>query len=114
MRGKISGFAGFVFLVALGLSLNAAPVGAEDDSMKSANPGDKLLRGLENTFTGWLEIPDEINDASKETNPFTALTYGVAQGTGEAVTRTGVGVHDTATFFIPDYDRPHMDEEHVF
>ncbi|MBI1975915.1 MAG: exosortase system-associated protein, TIGR04073 family [Candidatus Omnitrophica bacterium] len=82
--------------------------------MKSANPGDKLLRGVENLFTGWLEIPDEINDASKETNPFTAFTYGVAQGTGEAVTRTGVGAHDTATFFIPDYDRPHMDEEHVF
>jgi putative exosortase-associated protein (TIGR04073 family) len=78
------------------------------------NPGDKLVRGVKNTFTGWLEIPDEINDASKETNPFTALTYGLAQGSGEAVTRTGVGGHDIATFLIPDYDKPHMDEENVF
>jgi putative exosortase-associated protein (TIGR04073 family) len=108
MRGKISGFAGVVFFVVLGLSLSAAPVWAEGD------PGDKLVRGVENLFTGWLEIPDEVKDASAETNPFTALTYGLTQGTGEAVTRTGVGVHDMATFLIPDYDKPHMDEEHVF
>ncbi len=78
------------------------------------NPGDKLKRGVENTFTGWLEIPDGVKEASEQTNPFTALTYGLTQGTGEAVERTGVGAYDIATFLIPDYDKPHMDKEHVF
>ena len=108
MRGKLSGFGVIAFFVVLGLAIAAAPVWAE------GNPGDKLKRGVENTFTGWLEIPDGVKEASEQTNPFTALTYGLTQGTGEAVERTGVGAHDIATFLIPDYDKPHMDKEHVF
>lgn len=109
MRQETGGVRFWVLCLAVILGVMfVSPIFAE------GNPGDKLKRGVENTFTGWLEIPDGIKSASEQTNPFTALTYGLTQGVGEAVTRTGVGVHDTATFFIPDYDKPKMDEDRVF
>ncbi len=109
MRQETRGirFGVLCFAVILGVMF-VSPVFAE------GNPSDKLKRGVENSFTGWLEIPDGVKEASEQTNPFTALTYGLTQGAGKAVERMGVGAYDMATFLIPDYDKPHMDKERVF
>ena len=95
-------------LIVLGIGMGTLPVWGESD------PGEKLGRGLANTFTGWMEIPDGIADASHETNSFTAVTYGLVEGTGQAITRTATGLYDVVTFLIPDYDKPHLDEEYVY
>ena len=52
MKGKLLVFELLMFLVILNL---AVPVLADD-----ADPLDKLERGVTNTFTGWLEIPNGV------------------------------------------------------
>lgn len=61
----------------------------------------KLLRGVTNTFTGWVEIPKNIYDISVEENIFVGITKGTTQGVGMAVVRTGCGIYEMMTFPFP-------------
>ena len=106
MKGKLLVFELLMFLVILNL---AVPVLADD-----ADPLDKLERGVTNIFTGWLEIPNGVQKASEVTNPFTALTWGLVKGTGDAITRTSSGAYDTSMFLVPDYDKPTLDKKRAF
>lgn len=75
---------------------------------------DKLGRGLINDATGWCEYPRQIVETSKEDNVAVGLTWGQVKGTAYAVGRTGLGVYDTGTFYLPPYDKPVLDPEHLF
>ncbi len=80
------------------------------------NAGHKLLRGVGNILTGWLEIPMNIYNTSVEENAFVGMTVGLAKGVGMTVARTCVGAYETITFPFPipeDY-RPILDPEYVF
>ena len=95
-------------VLALGMVLLAvAPCFAE-------NCFDKLGRGLINSATGWCEYPRQIVETSKEDNVAVGLTWGQAKGVGYAIARTGLGAYDTGTFYLPHYDRPVMEPEHLF
>jgi len=78
--------------------------------------GKKLMRGLANVVTGWVELPKNIYDTSVEDNIFSGLTVGLAKGVGMAIVRTGAGVYETVTFPFPipeDY-APVLEPEFVF
>jgi putative exosortase-associated protein (TIGR04073 family) len=64
--------------------------------------GDKLATGVGETATGWTEVPKEMVDTSKESNPLVGVTVGTVKGAGEAVVKTTEGAVKTGTFFIPD------------
>ena len=61
----------------------------------------KLGRGLANALFGWTEIPLNIGQRMSAGDTggsfFTGAAYGVVKG----AVRTGVGVYEAATFFLP-------------
>ncbi len=78
---------------------------------------DKLIRGIINTATGWIEIPKQIIETSREESFFKGLTVGLAKGIGKGVTRTAVGLCETTTFIAPfpgEGYSPIMTPESVF
>ena len=80
------------------------------------DPGQKLMRGLANVLTGWIELPKNIYETSVEDNVFTGLTIGLAKGIGMTIVRTGAGVYELVTFPFPipeDY-APVLEPEYVF
>ena len=95
-------------IVALGIVLLMA------SSCFAENCFDKLGRGLINGATGWCEYPKQIVETSKEDNAAVGLTWGQLKGVGMGIARTGLGVYDTATFFLPPYDKPVMEPKYVF
>lgn len=58
----------------------------------------KLIRGIVNTATGWIEIPKNIYDSTIENNLGTGLTTGITSGIGMAIVRTSCGVYEVVTF----------------
>lgn len=62
---------------------------------------DKFARGFANTVTGWVELPKEISNTSKQSNIGVGLTVGLAKGVMHTIGRTVVGAVELATFFVP-------------
>ncbi len=63
----------------------------------------KLSRGLTNIFYGWTEMmqtPIHMADEPRE-SLWRAGVIGVPYGFGRFLTRTGAGIFETFTFFIP-------------
>ena len=78
--------------------------------------GKKLMRGLANVLTGWVELPKNIYDTSVEDNVLSGITIGLAKGVGMTIVRTGAGVYETITFPFPipqDY-APVLEPEYIF
>jgi putative exosortase-associated protein (TIGR04073 family) len=63
--------------------------------------GHKLVRGVANTFTGWVEIPKQVYLETTEGSIPTGTVKGIVQGVGMAFARTTAGLYDIATFPIP-------------
>jgi putative exosortase-associated protein (TIGR04073 family) len=63
--------------------------------------GEKLGRGLANTVTGWVEIPKNVVNTSKDSNVGIGLSWGLVRGIVQSIGRTLVGVGEFATFFVP-------------
>lgn len=63
--------------------------------------GGKLVRGLMNVATGWLELPNEIVNASNRHNVLVGATWGVVKGLGKSAVREVVGAYETITFPLP-------------
>ena len=61
----------------------------------------KLGRGLANALGGWLEIPLNIGQRMSSSDTGGSFFTGAAYGFFKAAVRTGVGVYETATFFLP-------------
>jgi putative exosortase-associated protein (TIGR04073 family) len=76
--------------------LLAMPVWAEGAA------GEKLAGGIEDTATGWVEVPKEMAETTEDTNIIEGVTVGTIKGAGEAVVKTTKGAVDAATFYIPD------------
>jgi len=95
-----------VLLVALCLT-ESGPVQAAslDNTLDDASPqqvvdgmSNKLVRGVTNIATGWLEIPKQIYLTWKEEGAAKGLTVGPVKGIGMTLVRTGSGVGETLTF----------------
>ena len=63
--------------------------------------GGKLIRGVVNISTGWVEVFQGIYEVGSKNGPLTGLLYGPVFGVGMAVIRTGSGLYETATFLFP-------------
>jgi putative exosortase-associated protein (TIGR04073 family) len=76
----------------------SCPNPASHDNYAQA-AGAKLFRGLTNAALGWVELLRQpvIND-----NKWEGLGHGVVHAIG----RTGSGILEVATFFIPQVDVP--------
>jgi putative exosortase-associated protein (TIGR04073 family) len=98
------------------LLLTAAPAHAAD-VVDANSAGDKLVRGLANTFLGFLEIPRNIHNTTQAENSLLeGWTIGLGKGLGQAVLRTGVGLYEIVTFPfpIPEGYRPIVEPEFVW
>jgi len=101
-------------LIATVLILSMVIVGAP--LVEAQTPQKKLLRGVTNAITGWVELPKNIYDTSVEENIVSGLTVGTIKGFGMAIVRTGAGVYEVVTFpfDIPEDYVPILDPEYVF
>ena len=82
----------------------------------ASDPFTKLGRGVANTLTGWVEIPENIYKTSVDENAFAGVTLGLAKGAGMTIVRTGAGIYEITTFPFPlpeDY-KPILEPEYVF
>lgn len=95
-------------------STPAWALGSEIDTLRGI--GAKLVRGVANTATGWVEIPKQITLTWQENGPGPACSWGLVKGIGFAVARTAVGAYEIVTFPapLPDGYRPILDPEYVF
>ncbi|MBI3011885.1 MAG: exosortase system-associated protein, TIGR04073 family [Candidatus Omnitrophica bacterium] len=62
---------------------------------------EKLGRGVSNVLGGWMEIPLSIHKRYAENDAAASLFTGALYGLVKGAVRTGVGVYETATFFLP-------------
>lgn len=74
---------------------------AKKEAAETESAGEKLAEGIEETATGWTEVPKEVAETSEETNPVEGVTVGAVKGAGKAVVKTTEGAVKTATFFVP-------------
>lgn len=97
----------FILAMPLRAFAYADAVSLEESGLSQMSEGradrsaDKLGRGLENLFFGWLEIPVQIAKASSESNAFVGVPVGLVKGLGWTVTRIGVGFFEFFTFPFP-------------
>ena len=61
----------------------------------------KLGRGVSNVLGGWLELPLNIQQRYAPNDTAASLVTGTVYGLIKGLVRTGVGVYETATFFLP-------------
>ena len=62
---------------------------------------EKLGRGVANALFGWAEIPLNIHQRYTPTDTGGSFLTGAAHGVFKGLVRTGVGVYETVTFFLP-------------
>lgn len=79
-------------------------------------PMTKLGRGLTNTCTGWIELPFTLQKRCREHDYMVGIFLGLPEGLFKALLRTGAGVYETVTFFVPfpnDYGESIIEPEFV-
>jgi len=62
---------------------------------------EKLGRGVANALLGWLEVPLNIHKRYTPTDTGGSMLTGAVVGVFKGLVRTGTGVYETATFFLP-------------
>lgn len=115
----------FLYMALLALSLLCLGERAEADSrtIDHSSPqelvdamANKLVRGIANIGTGWVEFPKQIYLTFREEGVAKAITVGPIKGVGMTVVRTAAGVGETATFFLayPGFYDPYFDPSYVW
>lgn len=90
--------------VTLLVSVSTIGMGGTSDAAAAdtlAGMGKKLVRGVVNAATGWMELPKAIFEESIEKDPFTGLVFGTLEGSAKTIWRTGAGGYEAGTFFVP-------------
>ena len=110
--------AGAAVPVAPAASSQAAPVPHRLPGlpMETRKAFGKLLRGLVNLLTGWVELPKRVHETTLQSGAGAGFTYGLARGLGYGFIRTAGGVYEVITFPFPappDY-RPVMQPAYIF
>jgi putative exosortase-associated protein (TIGR04073 family) len=86
--------------IGLALALVAWLVPAVGDA-KPYTAGRKFGRGLAAMTCGFLEVPGNIVETSRERGPAWGATLGFAEGLGKLVVRELVGVYEFVTAPLP-------------
>ena len=76
----------------------------------------KLVRGVANVGTGWLEFPKQIVVTYREEGLAKGMTIGPIKGIGMTLVRTVSGAGEALTFFIayPGFFEPFFDPAYVW
>lgn len=61
----------------------------------------KLLRGLTNIATGWVELPKRVHETTHRSGAGVGFTWGILRGIGHGFIRTAGGVYEAVTFPFP-------------
>jgi len=112
-------------MLVLTLSLLCTGQSAQADSRNIDNSSpqevvdamaNKLVRGVANIGTGWLEFPKQIYQTFKDEGVARGMTVGPIKGIGMTLVRTFAGVGETATFFVayPGFYDPYFDPAYVW
>jgi putative exosortase-associated protein (TIGR04073 family) len=98
---------------ALALALLVALAPATADAQRYT-AGRKFGRGLAAMTCGFLEVPGNIVETSRERGPGWGITLGFAEGLGKLVVRELVGVYEfvTAPFPVPGGYKPIIQPEY--
>ena len=83
------------------LVLGTAMPAFADDQPILGRIGIKLVRGVVNLGTGWLEVPKQIHHVAREKGLLLGLTRGAIDGLGMFATRTVAGAYEILTFPLP-------------
>ncbi|MBS0425368.1 MAG: exosortase system-associated protein, TIGR04073 family [Proteobacteria bacterium] len=90
--------------------LFSPPIQASEDitaDIYFSRAGMKILSGVANVATGWLELPKNIAIwTQRDSNPLIGVTEGALWGIYHTVGRTGNGAVDFITFWLPTYPIP--------
>lgn len=78
-----------------------APVHADEPSTLGDRISEKLIRGVANISTGWIEVPRQIYEVGTHEGWVSGLLRGPFDGIGMFFARTVAGVVETATFAVP-------------
>lgn len=78
--------------------------------------GTKLVRGIANFATGWVEFPKQIYLKTSEEGWAEGLTVGPFKGLFMMVVRTGAGALEILTFPVPypGFYEPYFDPPYVW
>lgn len=72
-----------------------------------ARSGLKLISGVANVATGWMELPKTISIWRRKTDDeLVGVTEGVLRGLVHTASRTASGALDLATFWLPTFPTP--------
>jgi len=82
-------------------------------SITENNPMRKAARGAVNATLGWVEIPRQIVNTSKEKKGIGSILLSPFKGISLFVSRTAVGIFEISTFLIPPY-KPVINPEFIF
>ncbi len=98
-------FVGAVLIVALVVILGGA-TGARADDMTRKRKDISLMmrkfgRGVMNVLVGWVEVPKNIAQMWKESDPFTGVVVGGCIGVGWGFARTVGGFYEIFSFPFP-------------
>ena len=107
------------------LTLLAGPVLATDSyrTVEDSTPQEivdamatKGVRGAANIATGWLELPKQIYQTSREDGWRRGVVIGPFKGIGMTLVRTLTGVGELATFFVafPNFYAPWFEPAYVW
>lgn len=91
-------------LIALVIAAGASPALADEPSEAAGNPGTKLVRGVVNASTGWMEVPVQTARGAEEAG-LPGLIGGVFKGVGLGAARTVIGGFEIGTFLLPIPER---------
>lgn len=87
---------------------------ASASSARAQTGQDKLARGLAGMTTGFLEVPGNMVQETREEGPAGGIPLGLAKGLGMVVIRELVGVYEfvSAPFPAPEGYRPIIQPEY--
>lgn len=94
----------FLFLLTTATAAHADEFKTADNASAEevvTGMSDKMVRGVANVATGWLEFPKQIYVTFREDGVAAGLFSGPVRGIGMTVARTVSGVVELSTFYLP-------------
>ncbi|MGH7275321.1 MAG: exosortase system-associated protein, TIGR04073 family [Nitrospiria bacterium] len=79
----------------------ALSTGAPTYNNTGVQIGQKFIRGMANTFTGWVEMPKQMYLRTSKGPLVIGVVQGILEGIGMSLARTSAGLYDIATFPVP-------------
>ena len=78
-----------------------APVPAAAEDSVPERVGHKLMRGVVNVATGWLEMPKQVYRTFRDEGAIRGIFKGPIEGLGMFIVRSAAGAYEILTFPIP-------------